>query len=210
MDALRKRSVAMTKKARPRILVTGATGKTGAVVIRELLAAGYPVRALVRNIDGRTRALQAKGVELAICSLSDAEGVAKALDGVHRAYYLPPFDPAALEGAVNFATAARHARLEHVVLMTQWLSSPAHPAIATRHHWLTDRLFTMIPGAGLTIVNPGFFADMPYLTVLPYAAHLGIYPWMFGAGRNAPPSVDDIGRVAASALMDPDRHAGRT
>jgi nucleoside-diphosphate-sugar epimerase len=32
----------------PKILVTGATGKTGAVVASELLRAGYPVRAMVR------------------------------------------------------------------------------------------------------------------------------------------------------------------
>jgi hypothetical protein len=42
------------------------------------------------------------------------------------------------------------------------------------------------------------------------AAHLGVMPWMFGDSRTAPPSVDDIGRVAATALMNPERHAGRT
>ena len=34
---------------KPRIIVTGATGKTGSVVVSELLKAGYPVRALVRR-----------------------------------------------------------------------------------------------------------------------------------------------------------------
>jgi hypothetical protein len=33
---------------------------------------------------------------------------------------------------------------------------------------------------------------------------------MFGDSRTAPPSVDDISRVAAAALMNPERHAGRT
>ena len=41
----------MTK---PRIIVTGATGKTGSVVIAELLKAGYRVRAMVRREDGRS------------------------------------------------------------------------------------------------------------------------------------------------------------
>src|SRR5262249_17909928 len=31
-----------------------------------------------------------------------------------------------------------------------------------------------------------------------------------GDSSSAPPSVDDIGRVAAAALMNPGRHAGRT
>ena len=34
---------------KPRVLVTGATGKTGSVVATELLQAGYPVRALVHR-----------------------------------------------------------------------------------------------------------------------------------------------------------------
>ena len=46
---------------KPRILVTGATGKTGSVVVAELLKAGYPVRALVHQEDGRSARLQAQG-----------------------------------------------------------------------------------------------------------------------------------------------------
>src|SRR5262249_7199272 len=62
----------------------------------------------------------------------------------------------------------------------------------------------------LTIVNPGFFADTPYLVTFGMAAHLGVMPWMFGDSLSAPPSVNDIARVAAAALKDPERHAGRT
>ena len=44
---------------RPRILVTAAAGQTGSAAVRQLLAAGYPVRALVRRADGRSEALAA-------------------------------------------------------------------------------------------------------------------------------------------------------
>ncbi len=47
----------------PKILVTGTTGKTGAVVASELLRAGYPVRAVVRTRDARSAKLQAAGAE---------------------------------------------------------------------------------------------------------------------------------------------------
>src|SRR6266576_1285918 len=46
---------------KPRIIVTGATGKTGSVVVSELLKAGYPVRALVHREDGRRRATEGAG-----------------------------------------------------------------------------------------------------------------------------------------------------
>ena len=75
---------------KPRIIVTGATGKTGSVVTTELLKAGYPVRALVHREDGRSAWLKARGAEIAVADMSDVERVADALEDVQRAYYCPP------------------------------------------------------------------------------------------------------------------------
>ncbi|MGF6408435.1 NmrA family NAD(P)-binding protein [Paraburkholderia sp. MM5482-R1] len=193
---------------KPRILVTGATGKTGSVVVAELLKAGYPVRAMVHREDGRSVRLKAQGAEIAVADMSDVERVADALKDVQRAYFCPPFDPYMIQGAVAFAVAARESGLEHIVSLTQWLSSPSHPALMTRQLWLVDQLFSMTPGVAHTIVRPGFFADA-YLALTGFAAHLGAFPWIFGDSRNAPPSNEDIARVAVAALMDPARHAGK-
>jgi NAD(P)H dehydrogenase (quinone) len=194
---------------KPRIIVTGATGKTGSVVVAELLRAGYPVRAMVHREGGRSARLKARGVEIAVADMSDVERVADALKDVQRAYFCPPIDPYMLQGAVAFAVAAKEARLEHIVGLTQWLASPSHPSLMTRQHWLVDRLFSMTTGVAHTVVKPGFFAEV-YLVTIGMAANLGIFTWMFGNSRNAPPSNEDIGRVAAAALMDPDRHAGKS
>jgi len=193
---------------KPRILVTGATGKTGSVVVAELLKAGYPVRAMVRRDDARSARLRAQGAEIAVADMSDVERVADALRDVQRAYYCPPFDPYAIQGAVAFAVAAQESRLEHVVGLTQWLASPSHPALMTRQLWLVDHLFSMTPGIAHTIVRPGFFADA-YLALTGLAAQLGVFPWPYGDSRNAPPSAEDIARVAVSALLAPSRHAGK-
>jgi uncharacterized protein YbjT (DUF2867 family) len=194
---------------KPRILVTGATGKTGSVVATEMLNAGYPVRALVHRADERSARLAAQGAEIAIADLSDAERIADVLHGVQRAYYCPPFDPYMVQGALAFAVAARESLLEHIVGLTQWLSSPSHPSLMTRQLWLVDQLFSMTPGISHTIVRPGFFADA-YLATIASAANLGVFPWIYGDSRNAPPSNEDIARVAAAALMDPSRHAGKS
>jgi NAD(P)H dehydrogenase (quinone) len=194
---------------KPRIIVTGATGKTGSVVVTELLKAGYPVRALVHREDGRSARLKAQGAEIAAGDMSDAERIADALKDIQRAYYCPPFGPYMIQGAVAFAVAAKEARIEHIVGLTQWLASLSHPSLMTRQHWLVDRLFSMIPGVAHTIVNPGFFAD-DYMVTMGSCAHLGIFPWIFGNSRNAPPSNEDIARVAVAALMDPARHAGKS
>lgn len=194
---------------KPRIIVTGATGKTGSVVVGELLKAGYPVRALVHRQDGRSAHLQAQGAELAVADMSDVERVAEALKDVQRAYFCPPFDPYMIQGALAFAVAAKEAHLEHIVGLTQWLASPSHPSLMTRQLWLVDRLFAMTPGVTHTILRPGIFADA-YLATIGAAVHLGIFPWMSANSRNAPPSNEDIARVAAAALVDPARHAGKS
>jgi NAD(P)H dehydrogenase (quinone) len=193
---------------KPRIIVTGATGKTGNVVVGELLKAGYPVRAMVHREDGRSARLKAQGAEIVVAEMSDVERVVDALDDVQRAYYCPPYDPYTIQGAVTFAIAAKEARLEHIVGLTQWLASSSHPSLMTRQSWLIDHLFSMTPGVAHTIVNPGFFADS-YLVPIGLAAHFGMFPWMYGDGRNAPPSNEDIARVAIAALMNPARHAGK-
>src|SRR3979409_2218763 len=114
---------------KPRIIVTGATGKTGSVVVAELLKAGYRVRAMVHREDGRSARLQAHGAGLAVADMSDVERVADALKDVQRAYYCPPFDPYMIQGAVAFAVAAKESGLAHIVGLPQWLGTAPHAAL---------------------------------------------------------------------------------
>jgi NAD(P)H dehydrogenase (quinone) len=78
-----------TVMTKPRILVTGATGKTGSVVTSELLKADHPVRTMVRREDDRSAWLRAQGAELAIADMSDVERVADALKELTRSVLEP-------------------------------------------------------------------------------------------------------------------------
>ena len=197
----------MTK---PRILVTGATGRTGGAVVTQLLAKGYPVRAAVRVRDARSDLLQRRGAEVVVADIFDPGQLMDALRGAQRAYYCPPYNPFVIQSASAFAIAARETGLEQIVGLSQWLAGPNHPALLTRQLWFIDRMFAALPGIAHTVVNPGFFADSPYMEMMPFAAHLGVFPLpVAGESRNAPPSVDDIARVAVAALLDPARHAGK-
>src|ERR1700741_3426465 len=100
---------------KPRIVVTGATGKTGSVVVSELLMAGHPVRAMGHREDGRSACLKSQGAAIVVAEWSDVERVVDALDDVRRPYYCPPMDPYAIRGAFPFRIPAKEARLEHVV-----------------------------------------------------------------------------------------------
>ena len=64
------------------ILVTGATGKTGSAVVRQLLDLGYPVRATVRGRDERADALEALGAEAVVADFHDLSSMRDALQDV--------------------------------------------------------------------------------------------------------------------------------
>lgn len=113
-----------------------------------------------------------------------------------------------IQSAAAFAVAARDVGVEHVVQLSQWTSSPRHPALMTRQIWLVDKLFASIPGVGHTIVNPGMFADN-FLRTIDMAALLGIYPVLSGTSRSAPVANEDIAKVVVAILANPLPHLGK-
>lgn len=193
----------------PLIAVTAAAGKTGQAMVRELRGRGLRVRALVRSRDARSEALARLGAEVVETDLFDADRMEAALHGVQRAYYCPPIDQQTGKTLDAFMHAAAANRLEAVAAMTQWLAGPNHPARMTRDMWDVEQRMPTLQGTAVTILNPGFFADNYLRVTIGMAAQLGLYPNFVGDSRNAPPSNDDMARVAAGVLADPGRYAGR-
>jgi len=194
---------------KPRILVLTAAGKTGLPLALQLLDEGFPVTAFVRREDARSARLKAKGASVVTGSITDLKDMHRALTGVRRAYFCTPMEAGALRAATVFATVAAEQHLESVVVMSQWLAHPSHPSLHTRETWLADRLFALLPDTAITTLNPGFFADND-LASLAFAAQFGVLLLPYGVGKNAPPSNEDLARVAAGILARPEGHAGRT
>ena len=167
------------------------------------------MRAFVRRIDHRSDRLKAAGAEVVVGSLEDMVDLRTAMAGVQRAYFCPPLESGALRKAVLFATAAKEARLEVVVALSQWLCDPTHPALHAEEKWLAGRVLDWLPGIDVVTINPGFFADN-YMAALEPIAQFGLMAIPLGEGRNAPPSNEDIARVEVGALTDPRCHAGKT
>ncbi len=196
----------MTNK--PRILVTSAAGRTGSVAVLELLRKGFPVRAFVRRNDARSETLRKAGAEIFVGDLFDLVDLRRALVDVQRAYHCPPVAPNLLHGTMLFALAAEEAKLEVVALMSGWNPHPAHPALVTREHWITNNIYRWMPTVDIIYINPGIFAFM-YLLGLPAIVHFGMLVGPWGDGLNAPPSSEDIGSVAAGVLAEPAPHIGK-
>ena len=69
--------------------ITAITGKVGGVVAKTLLAAGYGVRALVRD-EAKGAPWKARGCEVAVADLADARRPARVLEGTEGAFILLP------------------------------------------------------------------------------------------------------------------------
>lgn len=194
---------------KPKILVTSAAGKTGMQTALQLLAMNFPVRAFVRTRDRRAERLKQAGAEIHVGNQYSIRDMRAAMQGVQRAYHCAPAAANGLHFGTVFTVAAREARIEHVVTLSQWLSDPDHPSLATREVWLNDQIAGLLPDATVTVNNVGWFADN-YFLVLEAMAQLGMMPMPLGTGLNAPPSNEDIAAVSVGALVDPARHAGKT
>lgn len=73
------------------ILVFGATGQQGESVVKALLKAGWPVRALVRDVAGaKSIALREAGAELVQGSFADIDGMRTAMQGTYGVFSVLP------------------------------------------------------------------------------------------------------------------------
>ena len=187
---------------KPRILVTGATGKTGTPSTLLLTKKGYPVRAFVHKHDRRSEALKRAGAEIFVGSLEDPIDVSEAMRGVQRAYFCPPLDPGALRRATIFADSAQEAKLEVTVVLSQWLVDRTHLSIHAREKYLAGRIFEWASNLNVITINPGWFADN-YMAALEPISQFGLMALPLGNGLNAPPSNEDIARVIVGGLTDP-------
>jgi uncharacterized protein YbjT (DUF2867 family) len=194
---------------KPRILVTAASGRTASAAALDLLKHGFPVRALVHRHDQRAEALRSAGAEIVVGDLFDYRDLERALVDVQRAYHCPPVGPGLLHGTMLFAIAAEQAKLEVVAWMSGWNPHPVHPSAFTREHWMTNQIVRWMPSVDAIHVNPGIFAYV-YFLGLAAIVHFGMLMLPAGEGLNAPPSNEDIGRVAAAVLASPEGRIGKS
>jgi uncharacterized protein YbjT (DUF2867 family) len=187
------------------ILVTGATGQVGGAATRSLLAAGVPVRALVRA-PGRATGID--GAELATGSFDDEQSLARALSGVSAVLLAGRDNPHYAAQMERVLAAAERAGVEHVVALSAIGASAGSPIALMRDHAEVEARVR----AGT--VRWTFLRPHLYMQNLLRAAGT-----VRAEGRLAAPMGDlafpfadsrDVGAAAAVVLRDPDAHAGVT
>lgn len=187
-------------------VVAGVTGNTGSVVAQTLLDQKQAVRVIVRTAD-KGAAWKAKGAEVALASLDDAQALTKALEGATGAYLLVPPNYAATAYLDDrkkvtdaLAKAVKASGIGHVVFLSSigaHLPEETGPIRIVRYG--EQQLGAV--AKNLTILRPPSFLDN-WAPVLGAAKAQGVLPSFIAPDRKIPMiSTRDIGRIAAEQLI---------
>jgi uncharacterized protein YbjT (DUF2867 family) len=185
------------------VLVTGATGRVGRLVVGLLTDAGVPVRALTHRPGAA--ALPA-GAEVITGDLTVPESLDAGLRGVRAVFLVWAVPPATAPAVVE--RLATHAR--RVVFLSSPHQTP-HPLFQQPNPMavLHADIERLIAAAGLesTIIRPGMFASNALFW---WAAAIRVgdaVRWPYGAAETAPIDDRDVAAVVARTLQE-DGHAG--
>jgi uncharacterized protein YbjT (DUF2867 family) len=189
------------------VTVMGATGKTGQVVTRALLAGGAQVRALGRSSEKLTSLAQA-GAQPVVADATRAADLTTAFRGADAIYALVPpnyasADPLGNYDLVNGAlvSALKESGVKRLVYLSSLgaeLASGSGPIVGLHRG---EEKLKALPGLDLLFLRAGYFYENHF-------GSLGLIKAQGGNGGATAPDVPivqiasrDIGEIAARALL---------
>src|SRR3977135_3635270 len=184
----------MTRMRVGPVLVTGATGRVGRVVVDLLIDAGVPVRALTHRSEAA--AVLPATVEVVTGDLTLPESLHPGLRGVRTVVVVwtapPTTAPAVVERLASYA--------RRVVFLSAPHQTP-HPFFQQPNPMavLHADIERLIAAAGLesTVILPGMFASNPVFWWATAIRADAVVRWPYGAAETAP--VDDRAVAAVGA-----------
>ena len=199
------------------ILVTGAAGRVGGVgrtVTELLLKQGKAVRAMVRIEDERAQALRELGAEVVIGNLLDLDSMHRAIAGCETMYFGMSVSDTYLAATVNTAAVAKHHGVKAFINMSQMTVSQMSITETTtspqqKLHWLAEQALNW-SGLPVTQVRPTALFEGSFLILTSDSVRESNQIRLpFGEGKTSPIAVEDVARVIAALLADPQPHIGK-
>ena len=198
------------------IAVTGATGQQGGAVARKLLADGWQVRALTRDVNKpAAQELKALGAEVVPGDLDNRAELEAAFQGAYGVFSVQNFwlPNVGFEGEIrqgkDVADAAKAAGVRHLVYSSV---GAAHRGMGQKHFeskWMIEQHIHSL-GVPYTILRPvAFFENFNW-------ERAAILNGTFNAIGLRPEkerqliAVEDIAVFAALAFANPDDYIGKT
>ena len=194
------------------MLVAGATGAVGGLVVRKLLAAGITVRALGRNRE-KLAALAAAGAQAVTIDLLDRDAVARACEGVGQVF----------SSANNVMGRGKSSPMRVDVPAHESLIAGARAAVVDRFVYLSARGMTadspvdffrtkhaidkMVSTSGIpfVLIRPTAFMDI-WVEIVADGIRKSKTAVLFGDAKALANYVssEDVAEIATRILMRPD------
>ena len=188
------------------ILVVGANGRIGTMVVQALLAKGQQVRAMVRDPQ-RSRITEGPNVELVVADLAKSDTWEAAMQGVEKIFLLSPESDQMAELHGHFAAAAHRADVRHLVRISMLPANPDSSLAIGKWHGEADRNVAN-SGIPYTILRSAYFMQ----NLIGFVRSIGlegVFRGAMGDGKVGVIDTRDIADVAAAVLTS-DGHEGKT
>ena len=199
------------------ILVTGAAGRVGGIgrtLAELLLRQGQAVRAMVRREDQRSQALRDLGAEVVVGDLLDLDSMHRVIDGCETMYFGTSVSDTYLTATVNVAAVAKHHGVKAFINMSQMTLSQMSITETTaspqqKLHWLAEQALNW-SGLPVVHVRPTVLLEGFFLIVTSDSVRESNQIRLpFGEGKTSPVAVEDVARVIATLLTNPEPHIGK-
>jgi uncharacterized protein YbjT (DUF2867 family) len=184
------------------ILVTGATGTIGSLVVQGLARNGAAVKALVRTAG---KASFPAGVTEVVGDLTDVASLRQAMASTRTLFLLNAVTPDEVTQALVALNLAREAGIERIVYL-----SVIHADLYVNVPHFTGKhtVERMVEGLDLpvTVLRPAYFMQNDRQVQSVIEGH-GVYPMPIGSAGVAMVDTRDIADVAVAELLRRDRAA---
>lgn len=185
------------------VLVTTANGMFGRAVVRQLVASGVAVRAMVRN---RAKFDEAHpGVEVVEADLDRPATLPAVLDGVESMFLASPMDERLADRETAVIEAAERAGVARAVRIGGAVRH-AGDRLSALHSQASARL--QASSLAWTFVSPNSVMETSFLGHAPVIKGWGVLSGISGHGRIGLVALQDVVEVTAKVLAE-SGHGGR-
>lgn len=189
-----------------KILVTGATGNIGSILVEKLATANVPARALVRS-HGKAEGIEKLGLEAVIGDLDKPETLQPALEGIEKVFLLSSPDPRQAELQSNLIQAAKSAGVSHIVKLSAiGVGGELDSITLGRLHRETEKEIES-SGINYTHLRPNGFMQNAF-TFAGMIKSQGTFYAPLGDAKVSYVDARDVASVAFTALTE-DGHEGK-